>query len=110
MSGAEFIVAEHALLESFSVLTRSPRPVRTPPAAAERLLHENFDGCIVAARDPGASWAAIRHTISCGHYGGRLYDSLIALASYEAGARLLLTWNVKHFLSIAPAGLEVREP
>src|ERR1017187_3021578 len=110
MAGAQFIVAEHALLESFSVLTRSPEPVRTLPGVAERLLHENFDGCIVGSRDPGAAWTAIRHTISRGHYGGRLFDFLIALASYEAGARLLLTWNVKHFQSIAPAGLEVREP
>ena len=55
-------------------------------------------------------WTAIRHTLSCGFWGGRIYDAAIALATFEAGARLLLTWNVKHFHAVAPFGLEVREP
>ncbi len=42
--------------------------------------------------------------------GGRVYDAAIAQCVAEAGATLLLTWNTKHFLPIAPAGLDVREP
>jgi predicted nucleic acid-binding protein len=42
--------------------------------------------------------------------GGRVYDAVIAQCVLEAGATVLLTWNMKHFLPIAPAGLDVMEP
>ena len=42
--------------------------------------------------------------------GGRIYDAIIALCSHQAGATVLLTWNLKHFLAVAPAGLTIREP
>jgi predicted nucleic acid-binding protein len=109
-NGAEFVIANNALLEAFSVLTRSPDPFKTAPAEAERLLHRNFDDATIAGSAAGVAWAAIRHTISRGYGGSRVYDAAIALATYEAGARLLLTWNVRHFHSVAPVGLEVREP
>lgn len=108
--GARLVVAHNALLESFSVLTRSPEPFKTEPLAAERLLFDNFGAAIIAGLAPAEAWVAIRHTISRGFWGGRIYDAAIALATFEAGARLLLTWNVKHFHSVAPFGLEVREP
>jgi hypothetical protein len=41
---------------------------------------------------------------------GASTDAAIALAIYEAGARMLLTWNVKHFIAVAPVGLEIRHP
>ena len=36
-----------------------------------------------------------------------MYDALIAWCAADAGATVLLTWNLKHFAAIAPAGLEV---
>jgi hypothetical protein len=36
-----------------------------------------------------------------------VYDALIAWCAADAGATVLLTWNLKHFAAIAPAGLEV---
>ena len=41
--------------------------------------------------------------------GGRVYDAVIAFCVAEAGANVLLSWNVKHFAPIAPDTLEVRE-
>ena len=107
---SEFVLCDHAILESFAVLSRSPKPVGMPAAEAERLLLDNFPNVAIAPLQPGAAWKAIRHTLALGFWGGRVYDAAIALATYEAGARLLITWNVKHFFSIAPVGLEVREP
>jgi hypothetical protein len=49
-------------------------------------------------------------TVDRGFAGARVFDVAIALAAYEAGARFLLTWNVRHFISIAPVGLEIRQP
>jgi predicted nucleic acid-binding protein len=42
--------------------------------------------------------------------GGRIHDALIAACTLAAGANVLLTWNVKDFLAVAPQGLEVRQP
>jgi predicted nucleic acid-binding protein len=108
--GAEFLLADHVLLEAFSVLSRSPRPIGIPPRDAERLLLEHFRDAIIAPLRPGLAWDTISQTLSRGCWGGRVYDTLIAMVVFEAGAEVLLTWNTRHFRSIAPAGLEVREP
>src|SRR5262249_23561395 len=108
--GAEFVIAEHALLEAFSVLSRSPKPIGMPALTARHALYRNFGDAKVAAFRPGAGWAAIDHTLLRGFWGARVYDVAIALSSYEAGAQVLLTWNPRHFLPIAPPGLEIREP
>jgi len=42
--------------------------------------------------------------------GGIVYDAAIAEAAFAAGATVLLTWNPKDFLRVAPHGLEVRQP
>jgi predicted nucleic acid-binding protein len=107
--GAELVLPGQVLLESFAVLTRLPEPNRMLPSDAEQALRHTFSDAIITgvAKDP---WAAIHYTVSRGHYGGRVYDTAIALAAFEAGARVLLSWNVKHFLTIVPFGLEVREP
>ncbi|HEY4362113.1 MAG TPA: PIN domain-containing protein [Bryobacteraceae bacterium] len=109
-AGATFVVSDHALLESFSVMSRSPAPTGLPPIEAEQVLREGCAGMEIAPTRTGLAWDTIRQTLSRGHWGGRVYDAVIALAVYEAGARLLLTWNVRHFHSVAPVGLEVREP
>lgn len=108
--GAEFVVTDHALLESFSVLSRSPRPYGATPLEAEDLLRRNFASTLIAPMRPGMVWDLIHLTLSRGFWGGRVYDAAIAMATFEAGARLLLTSNVKDFHSVAPVGLEVREP
>jgi predicted nucleic acid-binding protein len=108
--GAEFLLTDHAILESFSVLSRAPEPIGIPRGEVEQALFESFGSAAIAPIRAGIAWDVIRLTLSRGFRGGRVYDAAIALATYEAGARLLITWNVKHFHSIAPVGLEVREP
>ena len=105
-----FVLAEHVILETFSVLSRSPKPLGLPPRTAERLLLDFSAHATIAPIRQGLALDTIRHTLDRGHHGGRIYDALIALSVFEAGARLLLTWNPRHFHSIAPVGLEVREP
>ncbi len=108
--GAEFILAEHAILEAFSVLSRAPAPIGIRPADAERALQDRFGKMRIAPIGQGLAWHTISHTLARGYWGGRVYDAIIALAAFEAGARTILTWDVADFLSIAPAGLEVRQP
>jgi predicted nucleic acid-binding protein len=109
-SGAEFVIADHVLLEAFAVLSHSPRPVGIPPRQTEQLLRDHFGNAIIAPIRPGLAWDAIGQTLTRGFSGGRVYDTLIALATFAAGAEVLLTWNTRHFYGIAPAGLEIREP
>ena len=106
----EIVVADHALLEAFSVLSRAPAPIGIPPWQAERVLLEHFGHSSIASLQPNYAWDVIRHTLDRGHWGGRVHDAEIAMASYAAGARLLLTWNLRDFLTVAPVGLEIRTP
>jgi predicted nucleic acid-binding protein len=108
--GAEFIVAEHAILEAFAVLSRSPQPIGMDAREAELVLWRDFGLATIAPVRTGIAWDTIRHTLARNHWGGRVYDAVIALSVFEAGATVLLTWNLRHFLTIAPAGLEVRQP
>jgi predicted nucleic acid-binding protein len=108
--GADFVIAEHAILEAFSVLSHPPAPIGIRPLDAQRALMDRFGKIRVAPIRNGLAWETIQHTLSRGHWGGRVYDAIIALAVFEAGASVILTWDVSDYLSIAPAGLEVRKP
>ena len=109
--GAPIVVTAHALWESFAALTRMTEPYRFPPEEAERLLRENFFQNTETPRlKIETVWVVIREMAKADLGGSRIYDTVIAFASHRAGARVLLTWKVRHFLPVAPAGLEIREP
>jgi predicted nucleic acid-binding protein len=109
--GAHAVIPAHALLECFSVLTRLPAPYRVQPEAAKLALRESFSrSALIAEMSPAEVWSAIDSVSLLGPGGGLVYDAVIAQCAAKAGATVLLTWNAKHFLRIAPAGLEVREP
>jgi predicted nucleic acid-binding protein len=105
------VICAHVLLECFSVLTRLPAPYRIAPRQAERLLAANFsesvDVCSVLDAD---LWTALDRAAERQAGGGKIYDTVIAQATARAGASVLLTWNVKDFLAVAPHGLEIRAP
>ena len=106
-----FIVAAHSLLECFSVLTRMPPPYRFSPEKALCLLRENLSGsAVISGLDQELCWSTIRELSQLGLGGGMVYDAAIARSVRQAGATVLLTWNVKDFLRVAPPGLEIREP
>ena len=105
------VIAGHALLECFAVLTRLPGSLRTPPQTALRILDLCFgDGTEICGLSPQDCWSAMGELAGSGRGGGRVYDAVIARATGRAGASVLLTWNVSEFLSVAPPGLEIREP
>ncbi len=109
--GARFIVAAQALLECFSVLTRMPPPYRFSPEKALRLFRENLSGsAAISGVDPQLCWLTIRELSQQGLGGGLVYDAVIARSVRQAGATVLLTWNVRDFLLVAPPGLQIREP
>jgi len=108
--GERFILSAHTLLETFSVLTRLPAPVRIAPLEAFERLQENFGRDVVAGLEPKNAWLSIEQLAQRGLGGGRVYDATIANSVLRAGAAVLFTWNVRDFLAVAPSGLEIREP
>ena len=105
------VVAAHALLECFSVLTRMPPPFRMPPGEVAQALTETLsEGVQTSGLAPETAWSALYGLSRRGIAGGRIYDAVIAHSVRQAGATVLLTWNVRDFLLVAPPGLDIREP
>jgi len=73
----------HALVETYSVLTRLPGDARLAPADAVLLIDENFP--IPVALGVRASRSAHREFGRRGIAGGAVYDGLVALAAREHG-------------------------
>ena len=81
------------------------------PETAKLALEQTFSRtAVIPALGPEGVWSAIDMLSRLGLGGGRVYDAAITQCVLEAGATVLLTWNTKHFLTIAPAGLDVMEP
>ncbi len=106
----ELILTGHALFECYSVLTRLPKPHGIAPQKAEELLRLNFSTSRIVSMTRDTVWSTIRHRVSHGQWGPRVFDSVVALLTLEAGATVLISWNTRHLLDAAPSGLEVREP
>jgi len=105
------VIPVQALLESYSVLTRSPAPLFISPQQVRRMLVENFaDVAEFPALSPNQCWAGLDELAARSLGGGLIYDAVIADSCRQAGAQVLLTWNVRDFLRVAPIGLEIRQP
>lgn len=78
----------HALLESYSVLTRLPVPHRAAANVVEVFLSERFPGPLLTLRD--REYRALLSTLSAvGLIGGTVYDALIGATAKRADAVLL---------------------
>lgn len=106
------MVPQHALFEAYSVLTRLPAPLRVTPQIAHAILIHYFgEGrAEIAGVSPERCWDLIGGVAKRGVAGGAAYDAVIADCAFDAGARVLLTWNIRDFLRVAPASLRVAEP
>lgn len=105
------VICCHVLLECFAVLTRLPAPYRFPPRQAESLLAANFsDSVVLCGVLEGDVWASLGRAAERQVGGGKIYDAVVAQTMARAGASVLLTWNVRDFVAVAPHGLEIRTP
>jgi predicted nucleic acid-binding protein len=105
------ITPAQAVVECFSVLTRLPAQIRIPPREAYEHMRENLTGNFqIVGLDPNTCWLALDTISGRSLGGGLIYDALIAHSCAQAGASILLTWNVQDFARVAPAGLTVRNP
>jgi predicted nucleic acid-binding protein len=81
-------IPAHALIESFSVLTRLPVPHRGPADLVCQFLAEQFAAAPLVL--PGASFhGLLAKTIESNLIGGAIFDALIGETAKHAGATLL---------------------
>jgi predicted nucleic acid-binding protein len=110
-AGEQLALAAPALVEAYAVLTRLPAPHRLSPADALHLLADNFEkNAPTVALTPREYWLLMRVAPATSVYGGRIYDAVIAACARKAGARELLTLNLKHFESFADESLRITSP
>jgi predicted nucleic acid-binding protein len=99
-------IVGHALVESFSVLTRLPAPFRMRPQLASELLSANFGHpALVMTADDTARFVA--NLSQWRVVGGAVYDALIAATAAQAGA-VLLTLDARAARTYLAVGADVR--
>lgn len=87
LRGERLGLAGHAAFETFSVLSRLPRPMRKSPGAIEELFAQRFPASrflgAVATRDLLIKFAKL------GIAGGAVYDALVGAVAIEHGLPLI---------------------
>jgi len=80
-AGQQLALSGHALVETYSVLTRLPGDARLAPSDAARLLAARFPSPLVLS---SARARRLPDTLSrLGIVGGGVYDAMVALAAKE---------------------------
>jgi predicted nucleic acid-binding protein len=78
----------HVALETYSVLTRLPEPLRAEPALVARYLREDFSGERLLLAEPEQR-ALIGRLADLSISGGAVYDALVAVTAEHHGHRLI---------------------
>lgn len=100
--------AWHCCLEFYSVATRLPPEYRLSPQAALYLMEEEIIGRFEVHQLPRETHLTLlRSAVNSGVVGGQVYDAHIGAIALNAGAKALVTENVKHFRDLFAHGIEV---
>jgi predicted nucleic acid-binding protein len=108
--GHSLVIAMHCVEETYSVLTRSPPPLRLQPAEVWSLIEDWTGQSRLVDLTPEERLKAVHAAAEAGVIGGQIHDYLIAACARKAGARTLVTWNLRHFGRWATADLEIVNP
>jgi len=105
------LVACHlSVLEAYAVLTSLPGDLRVTPSEARDLLETTVMGTMtVAGFDPVPIWPMLAELVRMPVAGGRSYDAFVARVLHSHGARVVATFNGKHFAGLVE-GLDVLDP
>lgn len=81
-------IPAHALLETYSVITRLPAPHRLTPGVASSLLAGWFPSERILMPGLGLVQSIVQRLADAGIGGGASYDALVGLTAAEHGAEL----------------------
>jgi hypothetical protein len=108
--GLSLVIAGHALLEAYAVLTRLPSPYRLSGADASSLLTGNFSNRASVIGCDGQIYTSMLSRLpASGTTGGRSYDALIATVLAPVTGLEFLTLNPRHFERLQ-SGLVLVDP
>jgi predicted nucleic acid-binding protein len=82
----DLVLAGHAAVETYSVLTRLPGDLAVDAGTAHQLITHLFVATVTMA--PGAQEGVTAELAAAGVAGGAVYDGLVALAAREHGLPL----------------------
>ncbi len=84
--GRDLALCGHALVETYSVLTRLPGELQLLPGDAARLIAERFTSPLILSVETERRLPELLASVGIG--GGRVYDALVALAAIEHDTEL----------------------
>jgi predicted nucleic acid-binding protein len=100
--------AWHCCLEFYAVATRLPEEFRLAPQDALRLLEREVLGRFrVLDLEPEARPSFLSVAVQQRVAGGRIYDAHIGAIARAAGAKVVVTDNIRHFSDLAREGCRV---
>lgn len=105
--GTEPMIADHALLEGYAVLTRLPSPHRAPTGIVVTYLELVFPSDRVLTPPHGVITTLPRRCYEAGLGGGATYDALIGLTCADAGAELV-TLDLRSLRNLQALGVPAR--
>jgi predicted nucleic acid-binding protein len=103
------LVPVHALVETYAVITRMPAPHRATPAEAVKALRDTFGVARLAPLSARSVWILLDDLAGASFGGGLTYDAIILKSAEDAGATVLLTWNIRDYERLSPR-IEIRTP
>jgi predicted nucleic acid-binding protein len=110
-SGRPVCCSTHTLAECYAVLTALPLPQPISAMEAARLIETNFINKLQVVDLRKSDYqSALRLCADRGRISGQIYDCLHLVAAKKAGCDHLLTYNLRHFESLHPEGIQVSTP
>lgn len=109
--GESLVVAGHSLAEAYSVLTRSPIPLRLSARQAAAVLEASFltKGQVISL-DGSEYVVLLRSLPSRGVTGGLVYDAIIAASARKGGVDTFLTFNERYIRQVIDGNIQVQIP
>jgi len=92
----------HSLAEVYAVMTALPVKPLIPPEQALLFVEEVRDRLTLVSLNGDEYFTAIERTAGRGFSGGRVYDALLLACATKVEARIIYTWNLKHYQALAP--------
>lgn len=87
----------HSLAEVYSTLTRMPGKHRISAEQAVLFIGSVRERLSIAPLDGDEYADALRVSADLGIVGGGIYDALLARCAIKAKAKVIYTWNARHY-------------
>jgi predicted nucleic acid-binding protein len=92
----------HSLAEVFSTLTRMPGRHRISGAQAMLFVGDICERLSLVTLDGNEYVSALKASSDLGVVGGGIYDALLARCAIKAQAKIIYSWNARHYAQCGP--------